>query len=243
MQGTWHHDYLWPACWALLIHLAVLLLLMLPVRTPEPPTATVISSYLYTPPKVTEEVAKSLPELSDPVAPLAGPIAAAEAAEIAAKTAPGQPDKSTPTTSEVSAQQQPPAEDDRWAGAKLATANANEVSAKLPLSGSGIAERALAGVAKQHQPPEPNYSGWKQQQQRIPVSRSEPWQQPEATPEQSVLFTYNDGKQLVRVNGLCVIADPTLSGFEQLMKLRGAPCRESDDAVLFRQTMAKWLQR
>lgn len=243
MQGTWHHDYLWPACWALLIHLAVLLLLMLPVRTPEPPTAVVISSYLYTPPKVIEEVAKPLPELSDPVAPLARPIAVAEAAETAAKAAPGQPVKPTPTTSEVSAQQQMPAEDDRWAGAKLATADANEVPAKLPLPGPGIAERVLAGVTNHYQQPEPNYSGWKQQKQRIPVSRSEPWQQPGATPEQSVLFTYNDGKQLVRVNGLCVIADPTLSGFEQLMKLRGAPCRESDDAVLFRQTMAKWLQR
>jgi len=204
---------------------------MLPVRTPEPPTAVVISSYLYTPPKVTEVAVESLPELSDPVAPLAGPIAAAE------------PVKPTPTTSEVSAQQQTPTEDDRWAGAELATADASEVLAKLPLPGPGIAERVLAGVANHYQQPEPNYSGWKQQQQRIPVSRSEPWQQPGATPEQSVLFTYNDGKQLVRVNGLCVIADPTLSGFEQLMKLRGAPCRESDDAVLFRQTMAKWLQR
>ena len=240
MQGTWHHDYLWPACWALLIHLAVLLLLLLPVRIPEPPTAVVISSYLYTPPKVTEVAVESLPELSDPVAPLVGSIAAAE---VAAKAAPGQPVKPTPTTSEISAQQKTPAADASLAGAKLATVDANEIPAKLPLPGPSIAERVLAGVTNQYQQPEPNYSVWKQQQQRIPVSRSEPWQQPGATPEQSVLFTYNDGTQLVRLNGRCLIVDPLLSGFEQLMRMKGVPCKESDDAILFRETMAKWLQR
>jgi hypothetical protein len=77
MQGTWHHDYFRPVCWALLLHLALLLVLLRPVKMAEPPGAAIISSYLYTPPKVTEPVVAALPELP-------APTVSSPAAEIAA---------------------------------------------------------------------------------------------------------------------------------------------------------------
>lgn len=85
MQGTWHHDYFWPVCWALLLHLALLLVLLRPVKMTESPGSAVISSYLYTPPKVTEPVAAPLPDLSAPtVSSPAAEIAAAPTSEAVA---------------------------------------------------------------------------------------------------------------------------------------------------------------
>lgn len=238
MQGTWHHDYFWPVCWALLLHLVVLLVLLRPVKMAEPPGAAVISSYLYTPTKVTEPVAATLPELPAPTVL----SSAAEIAAVPTSEAEG-PVSSTSAKPDVSDNPQQQEDQAKADQAQLAGTDDTATSEGLALSRSGLAERSLANLAHQYQQPAPDYVGWKQQQQQIPTSRSERWQQPDATPEQSVLFTYHDGKQLVRVNGRCLIADPALSGFEQLIKLKGVPCRESDDAILFRQTMAKWLSR
>lgn len=238
MQGTWHHDYFWPVCWALLLHLAVLLVLLRPVKMAEPPEAAVISSYLYTPPKIIEPVAAPLPALPAPtVSSSAAEIAAVLTSEAVA------PVSSTAAKPDVSDNPQQQVDQAKPEQAQLAGTDDTAVSERLALSRPGLAERSLASLANQYQQPAPDYVGWRRQQQQIPTSRSERWQQPDATPEQSVLFTYHDGKQLVRVNGRCLIADPALSGFEQLIKLKGVPCRESDDAILFRQTMAKWLSR
>lgn len=237
MQGNWHHDYLWPICWAILLHLLLFLLLLIPKSTPVSSSSPVIRSYLYTPP-----VTQSLPEIANelrPSEPLPVVVettmstqAASQAANAAAASAFSMPQL-------LSSQQE-----SETLNTQLANQNETpSLSVASVHSEGSLLERSLTRIANQYQQPESDYQSWRQQQLQLPASRSEPWQRPGATPEQRLLYTYHDGKQLVRLDGRCVIADPQLSGWEQLKQLRGVACKEGDDAILFRETMSKWQSR
>lgn len=242
MQQNWHHGYLQPVSWALLIHLLFFVLLLKPLPVAPPPAAEPVLSYLYTPPKpvvpVTPLVAEpQLPEQSEASIPVESSLDLVQPGAPAASAA-----NSISEQKEVAAAL-PSAE-------PLATLTPEHTATALPKAhvatqsaSASMAERALSSVARQYSIADADYSSWAQQQRQPRATVARQHQQAGKDPAQAVLFTYNDGQQLVKLDDRCLIVDPTLSGFEQLMKAKGMPCKESDDAILFRETMAKWLNR
>ena len=223
--------------WALLLHgLVLILLLHTTLQKPVPlPQAEPISTFLYQPaPKSQQPVAVSTPE-----SPVKVTIASDKLAlQQAAASSNSQPVKATNVSAKVvgEARQDEPV---------LAR---NDIISVPITPQPTLAERSLKQLAQPNpqvltQAADASYQQWHQQQQNPLITIAKQHQQVAADPAKAVLFTYNDGQQLVKLGDKCLIVDPQLSGWEQLITAKGAPCQESDDAVLFRQTMAKWLNR
>lgn len=243
MQQNWHRGYLLPVGWAILIHLVFFALLLRPLPLSPPPVVEPVSSYLYTPPKpvvpaeplLTEVAAVVLPAALDEtkVATQAAPITRSPIEEEALSRATGNTEQYEVLNDTLTAEQASVDADARLVS-KDAVTSSTAVS---------LAERALSGVAQQYSTPVADYAGWAQRQQQPRLTVAKDHQQLRANPAAGVLFTYTDGKQLVRLNDSCMIVDPALDFFEQQMKAKGVRCKEGDDAILFRQVMSKWLDR
>lgn len=238
MQRNWHRGYLQPVSWALLIHLVFFALLLRPLSVSPPPVIEPVSSYLYTPPKpvvpaeplLTEVAEVVLPsELDDTkVATQAAPNTYSPIEEEALSTATGNTEQyevlsDTLTTEQTSVD----------AGLVSEHAATSSTSASL-------AERALSGISQQYSTPVADYAGWGQQQKQPRLTVAKEHQQLSSDVENAARGV---GMQRVKLGDRCLIVDPALSGFDQLMDAKGVPCKESDDAILFRETMAKWLNR
>ncbi|MCF4010908.1 hypothetical protein [Rheinheimera sp. UJ63] len=231
-------EYAAAFAWALLLHSLVLVLLLhttlqKPVALPQ---AEPISTFLYQPAiKSPEPVAEMKVER-----PVKEPLAHAD--KIAAKQAAASHINHSIKPLEVSATIVSKARQD-----EPVLASSDIIS--LPITPrSSLAERSLKQLAQPNQQAlaqaaDASYQQWQQQQLQPRITVAKQHQHAGANPEKAVLFTYNDGQQLVKLGDNCLIVDPQLSGFEQMMQAKGAPCQESDDALLFRQTMAKWLSR
>lgn len=234
MQRSWHRGYLIPVLLALLIHI-IFFIFLLETRTVVSTVPATVSgpivSYLYTPAvvKLTEQVSAQQPVRFTDLAQL---IHHAENKQmpkelVAEPIVKAESVKSTTIVSDnvITASDH----DDKYA----------QVTSMGNVQVGSLAERAMYRIQQQYNAAEP--TNWAQQQVKITVEK--PYQHVGSNPAKAVLFTYNDGQQLVRVGERCLVVDPMLSGFEQLIAAKGATCRESDDAILFRQTMAKWLNR
>lgn len=238
MQRSWHRGYLIPVLLALLIHIIFFIFLLetrTVVSTVPATAAEPIVSYLYTPAAVelTRQVSAQQPARFTDLAEL---IHHAENKQmpkelVAEPIVKAESVKSTTVVSDnvITASDH----DDKYA----------QVTSMGNVQAGSLAERAMYRIQQQYSAaePNPNYTNWAQQQVKITVEK--PYQHVGSNPAKAVLFTYNDGQQLVRVGERCLVVDPMLSGFEQLIAAKGVTCRESDDAILFRQTMAKWLNR
>lgn len=243
MQQNWHRGYLLPVGWAILIHLMFFAFLLKPLPVSPPPIVEPVSSYLYTPPKpvvpaeplLTEIVAVVLPAEPEEtkVATQAVPNTRSPIEEEALSTATGSTEQYEVLSDKLTTEQASVDADARLVSEHAAT----------PSTAASLAERALSGIAQQYSAPVADYPGWSQQQKQPRLTVAKEHQQRSANPAAGVLFTYTDGKQLVRLNNSCMIVDPVLDFFEQQMKAKGIPCKESDDAILFRKTMSKWLDR
>jgi len=251
MQRNWHRGYLQPVSLALLIHLLFFALLLQPRPTLPPPAVEPVFSYLYTPPKpaappvvapdvpvvpvapvLTEPLLPELPQTKTPAEPQADLLKPDAIIEPMAEIATAQPELPTATDAVTNTD------------TVIHTGTASsKVHATTQPASSSIAERAFSSVAQQYSAPAADYASWAQQQRQPRATVAKQYQQAGKDPAQAVLFTYTDGQQLVKSGDRCLIVDPALSGFEQLIKAKGAPCKESDDAILFRETMNKWLKR
>lgn len=243
MQQNWHNGYLLPVSWALLIHLVFFALLLRPLPV-SPPVVEPVSSYLYTPPKRVVPTEPLLTEVAEAV--LSSEL---DDTKVAIQA---EPNTSSAIVKEMLSNATAITEQYEVLGDLITTEHASvdtdarlvtEHASKSAISSSSLAERVLLGITQQYSTPVADYAGWalRQQQPRLTVAKDH--QQRSANPAAGVLFTYTDGKQLVRLNSSCMIVDPALDFFEQQMKAKGIPCKESDDAILFRQTMSKWLDR
>lgn len=252
MQQSWHRGYLLPLLLALLIHLVFFVLMLAPAlqqSTQVPiPAAVPVLSYLYSAPippptttlpaitPATDTRVADTADIAKNVTEVAPPVTAAVTAKAATASDTAQP-ATAPKTAQASSEQRTEAEH----STDVQQRTLNVDSAAKPAT--TISERVLATVTQQYQTPAADYASWAKQQQQPRIVVTKQHQQAGTDPAKAVLHTYGDGKQLVKVGDRCLVVDPTLSGFEQLMKAGGAPCKESDDAILFRQTMAKWLNR
>lgn len=248
MQRNWHHGYLQPALLALLIHLLFFALLLKPRPTLPPPAVEPVFSYLYTPPKaaplpvvapvvpvapvLTEPLLPELPQTKTPAEPQADLLKPDTIAEPMAEIATAPPELPTATDAVTNT--------DTVIHTGIAS---SKVHATTQPASSSIAERTFSSVAQQYSAPAADYASWAKQQSQPRATVAKQHQLAGQDPAKAVLFTYNDGQQLVKLGDRCLIVDPALSGFEQLIKAKGAPCKESDDAILFRETMNKWLKR
>lgn len=240
MQQNWHRGYLLPVGWAILIHLVFFALLLRPLPVSPPPVVEPVSSYLYTPPKpvvpaeplLTEVVAVVLPAAPDEtkVATQAAPITRSPIEEEVLSRATGNTEQYEVLNDTLTAEQASVDADARLVS-KDAVTSSTAVS---------LAERALSGIAQQYSTPVADYAGWAQRQQQPRLTVAKEHQQLSSDVENAARGV---GTQMVKLGDRCLIVDPALSGFEQLMEAKGVPCKESDDAVLFRQVMSKWLDR
>lgn len=238
MQRNWHRGYLQPVSWALLIHLVFFALLLRPLSVSPPPVIEPVSSYLYTPPKpvvpaeplLTEVAEVVLPsELDDTkVATQAAPNTHSPIEEEALSTATGNTEQYEVLSDTLTTEQ--------------TSVDAGLVSehAATPSTSASLAERALSGISQQYSTPVADYAGWAQQQKQPRLTVAKEHQQLSSDVENAARGV---GMQRVKLGDRCLIVDPALSGFDQLMDAKGVPCKESDDAILFRETMAKWLNR
>ncbi|WP_423188013.1 hypothetical protein ACO1PK_07325 [Alishewanella sp. d11] len=243
MQRNWHHGYLLPVGWAILIHLLFFALLLQPLPVSPPPVIVPISSYLYTAAKPVVLAAPLLTDFTDVMPPpepeeikAAMQIAATPSSSIAQETL------SAPNGSTESADVLDNASTPEHARIDTETRLVIKQTA-TPATSSSLAERALAGITQQHSAPVADYAGWAKQQQQPRLTVAREYQQLNTAPAAGVLFTYTDGKQLVRLNNRCMIVEPALDFFSQQMKAKSISCEDSDDAILFRQTMSKWLEQ
>ncbi len=238
MQRNWHHGYLLPVGWAILIHLVFFALLLKPLPVSPPPAIVPISSYLYTAPQPAVSAEPLFTDLAEVMLPpepeeikAATQVAAPPSSSIAQETL------SAPNGSTESADVLDNASTPEHARIDTETRLVVKHTA-TPATSSSLAERALAGITQQQSAPVADYTGWAKQQQQPRLTVAKEHQQ----------LSYDNtaagvGMHMVRVGDRCLIVDPTLSGFEQLMAAKDIPCKESDDAVLFRQVMSKWLDR
>ncbi|GHG75905.1 hypothetical protein GCM10010919_30570 [Alishewanella longhuensis] len=240
MQQNWHRGYLWPVSLALLIHLVFFALLLRPLPVSPPAIVEPVSSYLYTPPKpvvpaeplLTEVVAAVLPAEPDEtnVATQAAPNTRSPIEEEAFSTATGSTEQYEVLSDTLTTEQTSVDADARLVSEHAATSS----------TAASLAERALSGIAQQYSAPVADYAGWSQQQKQPRLTVAKEHQQLSSEAENAARGV---GMQMVKLGDRCLIVDPALSGFEQLMDAKGIPCKESDDAVLFRQVMSKWLDR
>jgi hypothetical protein len=233
MQQNWHHGYLLPVGWAILIHLVFFALLLNPLPVSPPPAIVPISSYLYTAPQPAVSAEPLLTDLAEVMLP-------PEPEEIKAATPSSSIAQETLSAANGSAESADVLENASTPEyARIDTETRLVVKhTATPAASSRLAERTLAGITQQHSTPVADYAGWAKQQQQPRLTVAKEHQQ----------LSFNNavagvGMHMVRVGDRCLIVDPTLSGFEQLMEAKGIPCKESDDAVLFRQVMSKWLER
>jgi len=239
MRRNWHHGYLLPVGWAILIHLVFFALLLKPLPVSPPPVIVPISSYLYTAPQPIVSAEPLLTDLAEVILPpepeeikAASQVSATSSSSIAQETLPapnGSPESADVLDNASITEHARVDTEDRLVVKHTAT----------PAASSSLAERALAGITQQHSTPVADYAGWAKQQQQPRLTVAKEHQQ---------LISNNNAaagvaKHMARVGDRCLIVDPLLSGFEQLMDAKGIPCKESDDAVLFRQVMSKWLDR
>lgn len=240
MQQNWHRGYLLPVGWAILIHLVFFALLLRPLPVSPPPVVEPVSSYLYTPPKPVVPAEPLLTEVFEVVLPAeldktkvatqAAPITRSPIEEEASSAATGNTEQYEVLNDTLTAEQASVDADARLVS-KDAVTSSTAVS---------LAERALSGIAQQYSTPVADYAGWAQRQQQPRLTVAKEHQQLSSDVENAARGV---GTQMVKLGDRCLIVDPALSGFEQLMEAKGVPCKESDDAVLFRQVMSKWLDR
>lgn len=239
MRRNWHHGYLLPVGWAILIHLVFFAFLLQPLSVSPPPVIVPISSYLYTAPKPVVSANTLLTDFTEVMPP-------PEPEEIKADT---QQVAATPSNSIVqetlSASNRRTESDDVLDNASTKGHARIDTETRLvvkhtatPAMSSSLAERALAGITQQHSAPVADYAGWAKQQQQPRLTVAKEHQQRSANDAAAGV-----SNNMARVGDRCLIVDPSLSGFEQLMAAKDIPCKESDDAVLFRQVMSKWLDR
>ena len=243
MQQNWHRGYLWPVSWALLIHLVFFALLLRPLPVSTPPVIEPVSSYLYTPPKSVTPADPPLTEDAEALLP-AEPADAKVATQAAPNARSSIVEEALSNATAITEQYEVLSDASTTEQTRLGTdARLVTEHAATSSTAASLAERALSGITQQYSTPAADYAGWAQQQKQPSLTVAKEHQQLNSNPAKAVLFNYNDGKQLVKVGDRCLIVDPFISGFEQLMAVKGVPCKESDDAVLFRQVMSKWLDR
>lgn len=217
---------------ALLVH-ALILTSLLTMKFSPPrqlPVAEPIISFLYQPPAPS-------PAVVIPQAPNA------EVTPDPDKAPPEAPsDVSTKQKTAVSGRQTSAEQD---AGQELLPAA--PATAK---SSESLVQRALNRVAEPdqaaiEQAANTSYQQFlqKQQQPRLTVDKKH-WPISQ-DPAQQVVAQLNDGKHIVRISkGVCVIGDPTLDGFEELMAAKRVPCGDEEaTSVMLKQALNKHIKR
>lgn len=205
---------------ALLLH-AVLLAALLQLRfTPavKPPDVEPVVSYLYQPP------------VSTPQAP---PEAAPEPVTPNAERITAPPSSRPPHTAESKKVKQAPAE-------TPPAPQKQSVSPPVPVTQSGLARRSLERAAAttpaaMDQAAAASYQQFLQAQQQTKITVEKRHQQLNKDPAQ----------HMVRIKeGVCVIGDPALDGFEQLMAAKRVPCGdEAQTSDLLTQALEKHSKR
>ncbi|MDP5144732.1 hypothetical protein ORJ00_18450 [Rheinheimera baltica] len=211
---------------ALLLHLLFLTALLQTRFTPlaKPPAAEATVSYLYQPPPPLQQKAQALsvPESSDKTEPVATTTAPA----VVEKSA-----KKVDTRSAVVAEKLPDIVD------QPEKKHTEQAATTLQLS---LAQRALNRAATVdpvtiEQTAAASYQQFLQAQQ-----------QPKITVEKRhQLLSRDPAKHMVRIReGVCVIGDPDLDGFEQLMEAKRVPCGDKDaSSVILKQALEKHIKR
>ena len=211
---------------ALLLHLLFLTALLQTRFTPlaKPPAAEATVSYLYQPPPPLQQKAQALsvPESSVKTEPVATTTAPA----VVEKSA-----KKVDTRSAVVAEKLPDIVD------QPEKKHTEQAATTLQLS---LAQRALNRAATVdpvtiEQTAAASYQQFLQAQQ-----------QPKITVEKRhQLLSRDPAKHMVRIReGVCVIGDPDLDGFEQLMEAKRVPCGDKDaSSVILKQALEKHIKR
>lgn len=138
------------------------------------------------------------------------------------------------------------------AQAAAVNAKLNAIQDNLPaaLSPENLTQRVLNQIATPSQAAidsdaAANYQQFlqKQQQPRLTVDKKH-WPVSQ-DPAQQVVAQLDDGKHIVRIRkGVCVIGDPTLDGFEELMAARRVPCGdEAATNAMLKQALDKHIKR
>lgn len=219
---------------ALLVHgLILAILLTMSVRQHIPlPQAEPITSFLYQPPL------QSPPAVIKPTAEADIPEIVNASPEPPAPLIP-TPDGSFDIQTAVSPPQSAAENNARQSPIVTSPAAASETS---------LAQRALNQVIKPdqaviEQAATASYQQFLQQQQpRLTVDKQH-WPLSQ-NPAQLVIAQLNDGRQIIRIEGGCRIADPTLDGFEALMALKYVPCGdEIKTTELLKQALDKHNKR
>lgn len=229
----WAADYAGAALLALLLHALLLagLLRLEFTQVPPPKPAAPVVSYLYQPPPVQAVAAQPESNAPEP-APAALPSVLPATPELSAKPEP-----------EVAA----------LAGTDNAVTQADAVSEKQPAaavapfsapfsaqpkqsSAAGLAQRALSSAATPsaraiEDAATASYQQFLQAQQQPKMTVEKRHQELSANPAQ----------HKVRIKeGVCVIGDPALDGFEQLMLAKRVPCGDKDaSSAILKQALEK----
>ncbi|KKO43904.1 hypothetical protein WG68_18370 [Arsukibacterium ikkense] len=224
---------------AVLVH-AIILALLLTTKFSQPASPQVaepIISFLYQPPPVVPP--------PTPAATAAWPSEAEIAEQLSTELPPSLATASKPSVNVQSTA----------AGGAVVTEQENEIDAIADpqarlVGGESLAQRVLNQVAEPdqaaiEQAANTSYQQFlqKQQQPRLTVDKKH-WPVSQ-NPAQQVVAQLNDGKHIVRIRkGVCVIGDPTLDGFEELMAARRVPCgNEVATSELLKQALDKHIKR
>jgi len=232
----WAADYAGAALLAVLLH-ALLLAGFLQLeftQVPSPKPAAPVVSYLYRPPPIQVVAAPAESHAPEPEpAALPAELSAAPEQEVATLAGTGKP----ATQADAVSEKQP------------AAVVAPSVSQPEQSRAAGLAQRALSRAATPsaraiEDTATASYQQFLQAQQQPKITVEKRHQELSADPAQQVVAELGDGIQLIRIKGGCRIADPALSGFEQLMAAKKVPCGdEAKTSDLLKQALEKHLKR
>jgi hypothetical protein len=219
----WAADYAGAALLALLLH-ALLLAYLLRLeftQVPPPKPAAPVVSYLYQPPPVQAVAAQPESNAPEPApAALPSALSAEPEPEVAALAGTDNP----ATQADAVSEKQP------------AAVVAPSVSQPEQSRAAGLAQRALSRAATPsaraiEDAATASYQQFLQAQQQPKITVERRHQELSADPAQ----------HMVRIkDGVCVIGDPALDGFEQLMLAKRVPCGDKDaSSAILKQALEK----
>lgn len=237
----WAADYAGAALLALLLH-ALLLAYLLRLeftQVPPPKPAAPVLSYLYQPPPVQAVAAQpesNAPEPEPAALPPALSVTPALSAEPEPEVAALAGTDNAATQADAVSEKQPAA-----VVIPSGTAISAPFSAQPEQSrATGLAQRALSRAATPstraiEDAATASYQQFLQAQQQPKITVERRHQELSANPAQ----------HKVRIKeGVCVIGDPALDGFEQLMLAKRVPCGDKDaSSALLKQALEKHLKR
>lgn len=232
----WAADYAGAALLAVLLHVLLLagFLQLEFTQVPSPKPAAPIVSYLYQPPPIQVVAAPAESHAPEPEpAALPAELSAAPEQEVAA---PAGTDNAATAADKVS--ETPPVTAILPAAPEPEQYNRGGLAQRVLSRAATPSARAIEDTATA------SYQQFLQAQQQPKMTVEKRHQELSVDPVQQVVAELGKGVQLIRIKGGCRIADPALTGFEQLMAAKKVPCGdEAKTSDLLKQALEKHLKR